>query len=45
MNKTMSLEKKQNIAGWIFLAPAVILITCMSFYPMIYAFLLSLKKR
>ena len=44
MNKTMSLEKKQNIAGWIFLAPAVILITCMSFYPMIYAFLLSLKK-
>lgn len=44
MNKRMTLEKKQNIAGWLFLSPAVILIACMSFYPMVYAFLLSFKK-
>ncbi len=40
----MTLQKKQNLAGWLFLSPAVILIALMSFYPMLHAFLLSLKK-
>ncbi len=44
MAKPIALSKKQNMAGWIFLSPAVLLIALMSFYPMIYAFLLSLKR-
>ncbi|HOO28065.1 MAG TPA: sugar ABC transporter permease [Lachnospiraceae bacterium] len=39
----LSLSKKQNLTGWIFLAPAAILIAAMSFYPMIKALLLSFK--
>lgn len=41
--KGMSLAKKQNLTGWVFLAPATILICWMSFYPMIRAFILSLQ--
>ena len=44
MAKPLTLSKKQNLSGWIFLTPAVLLITIMSFYPMVYAFLLSLKR-
>lgn len=40
----MSLSKKHNLTGWLFLAPAVILIGWMSFYPMIQAFILSMQK-
>ena len=42
--KGMSLSKKHNLTGWLFLAPAVILIGWMSFYPMIQAFILSMQK-
>lgn len=41
--KGLSLNQKQSRAGWIFLAPASILILIMSFWPMISAFLMSLK--
>ena len=42
--KGMSRSKKHNLTGWLFLAPAVILIGWMSFYPMIQAFILSMQK-
>lgn len=42
--KSLPLQKRQNLAGWIFLLPATLLISIMSFYPMFLAFLLSLKK-
>ncbi len=39
----MSLSKKHSLSGWIFLAPATILIAAMSFLPMIRALILSFK--
>ncbi|MGN1022629.1 MAG: carbohydrate ABC transporter permease [Lachnospiraceae bacterium] len=39
----MSLLGKQRAAGWVFLAPAAILIFIMSFYPMVQAFVMSLQ--
>ena len=42
--KGMTLVKKQLAAGWLFLAPATILIFIMSFYPMIKAFITSFKS-
>lgn len=39
----MTLATKQKAAGWIFLAPASIMIAIMSFYPMIRAFIISLQ--
>ena len=39
----MALVAKQRAAGWIFLAPATIMIAVMSFYPMIRAFIISLQ--
>ncbi|MDO4649038.1 MAG: sugar ABC transporter permease [Eubacteriales bacterium] len=41
--KKMGLLAKQRAAGWAFLTPATLLIFVMSFYPMIAAFLTSLK--
>lgn len=41
--KGLTLAKKQNLTGWAFLLPATLLICWMSFYPMIQAFILSLK--
>lgn len=41
--KGMTLEKKHNLTGWVFLTPAVLLICWCSFYPMIQAFILSLQ--
>lgn len=41
--KKISLSKKQNLMGWVFLLPASLLICWMSFYPMIKALFLSLK--
>ena len=43
MGKKLSLKKKQNITGWVFLTPATVLIAVMSFYPMIQALILSFK--
>lgn len=42
--KGLTLEKKHNLTGWMFLLPATLLIAWMSFYPMIQAFILSLQK-
>jgi lactose/L-arabinose transport system permease protein len=41
--RVISLEKKYSIWGWIFVAPASLLIFVLSFYPMVQAFLLSLQ--
>ncbi|WP_036952297.1 MULTISPECIES: carbohydrate ABC transporter permease [Pseudobutyrivibrio] len=39
----MTLANKQLAAGWLFLTPATILIFIMSFYPIVMAFITSLK--
>lgn len=41
--KGVSLLQKQSRAGWTFLTPATLLIAVMSFWPMINAFITSLK--
>ena len=41
--KKMGLVAKQNMAGWVFLAPASFMIFVMSFYPMVQAFITSFK--
>jgi len=38
----LSMERKQSLAGWMFLLPATLLIFYFSFYPMFRAFLTSL---
>ena len=41
---TLSLpERRRSLTGWAFLLPAALLIAAMSFWPMIQAFILSLK--
>ncbi len=42
--KQYSLEKKQKMWGWLFVAPASLLIFILSFYPMVYSFVLSLQS-
>ena len=39
----INVQKKQQMAGWFFLAPAALLIFVMNFYPMFQAFMMSLK--
>ena len=39
----MTLSKKQNLTGWVFLAPGAVLIFIMSFVPMFRALMLSFK--
>ncbi len=41
--KKVSLKKRQNLVGWGFLTPAVILLILMSFVPLVQAFIMSLK--
>lgn len=41
--KGMTLSKRHNFIGWLFLIPAVLLICWTSFYPMIQAFILSFQ--
>lgn len=41
--KGMSVTGKQRVAGWVYLAPASLLIVIMSFYPIIQAIFTSLK--
>jgi lactose/L-arabinose transport system permease protein len=43
-NHKMMLNKKQSITGWIFLAPAVLLIAIFSFVPMVRALILSFQS-
>ena len=39
-----TMERKQSAAGWIFLAPATLMIFIFSFYPMFQALLTSFKR-
>ena len=39
-----TMERKQSAAGWAFLTPATLMIFVFSFYPMVQAFLTSLKR-
>ena len=42
--KRFGLLARQQAAGWAFLTPATLLIFIMSFWPMVQAFIMSLKK-
>lgn len=42
--RQINLENKYKRCGWIFVAPAAILILIFSFYPMLRAFILSLQS-
>ena len=42
--RKMTLERRHNLTGWVFLSIGVVLICWTSFYPMIQAFILSLKS-
>lgn len=44
MTGRFTIKQRQNVISWFFIAPAVILITLLSFYPMLQAFYLSLMK-
>ncbi|MDR3334024.1 MAG: sugar ABC transporter permease, partial [Treponema sp.] len=39
-----SLSKHTDLWGWLFVAPASVLIFVLSFYPMVQAFMLSLQS-
>ena len=41
--KGLTVQARQQAAGWAFLTPATLLIFAMSFYPMVQAFITSLK--
>lgn len=43
-SKRIKLNKKQSINGWIFLAPATLMIVMLSFVPMVRALILSFQK-
>lgn len=42
-NNSLTKKKRVNLTGWGFLIPAMILITCFNLYPMVNAFISSLK--
>ena len=42
--KKLTMDKRHNLVGWLFLSVGVILICWTSFYPMIQAFILSMKN-
>lgn len=42
--KRLTMQRKQSLWGWAFLTPATLLIVLMNFYPMVQAFLISLKS-
>lgn len=44
MGKKMTLSKRQNLTGWMFILPAALLIVATSFIPMIQALLLSFQS-
>lgn len=43
MKKNLSMKQKQNLTGWVFLTPAMILITCFSLYPTLKALITSFQ--
>ena len=42
-SRGLTLQAKQKAAGWVFLTPATALICIMSFWPIIQAFIMSMK--
>ena len=42
--KKMTMDRRHNLIGWLFLSVGVVLICWTSFYPMIQAFILSMKN-
>lgn len=42
--KKMTMDRRHNLIGWLFLSGGVVLICWTSFYPMIQAFILSMKN-
>ena len=42
--RRLSQSKRYNLTGWVFLAPAALLIAVMSFYPMIRCLIYSFQK-
>lgn len=42
--RRLSQSKRYNLTGWVFLAPAALLIAVMSFYPMIKCLIYSFQK-
>lgn len=43
MFKKKTMEEKRNLYGWIFVSASILLVTLFVFYPMVQAFLTSLK--
>ncbi|GAB3814411.1 sugar ABC transporter permease [Tessaracoccus terricola] len=41
--RRFGLEKQRSLTGWVFLLPAALLILWMNFWPMLQAFILSMK--
>lgn len=41
--RRLSIQQHRSLTGWVFLLPAAALIAWMNFYPMVEAFILSLK--
>lgn len=42
--RSITLYRRQNLTGWLFLLPAALLIVWMSFYPMVRALIISLMR-
>ena len=42
--KKMTMDRRHNLIGWLFLSVGVVLICWTNFYPMIQAFILSMKN-
>ena len=42
--KKMTMDRRHNLIGWLFLSVGVVLLCWTSFYPMIQAFILSMKN-
>ena len=42
--KKMTMDRRHNLIGWLYLSVGVVLICWTSFYPMIQAFILSMKN-
>ena len=42
--KKITINQRHSLTGWVFLAPAALLICVMNFYPMLQAFILSFQS-
>lgn len=43
-NRNISLKRKMDRKAWLFILPSIVLVTAFVFYPMIQAFIISLKS-